>query len=348
MNGLDALARFTERRLSGIGASDAPIVLGLSPYMAPLQLKALKRGEVDPPAETEAMRLGLLLEPVVAKLAEVRLATLLDRPVRLSARNRFRRRPGSPWQFCHVDRWLGTVPVELKTAPYSGASWGDEADGERGVPPMYRAQVQHQIAVTGATHAYLCVLIAGSETRLYRIDRNDRAIEAIDMAEREFWRAVREDLPVEAGPADEAYLRQQYPVDTEPELVATAEQTFIVERLFAAQAEQKAAEHDFQDARAKLIQALGPHSAMIGPGFEITYRASERRTVAWEAVAVAYRRIAEALHSVALQAASSIAVAGVDVSTPEKLEEALGTIHSLNTNVDKVRTFRPTRTRKDG
>src|SRR5262245_45273981 len=52
----------------GIGASDAPIILGLAPWpgRTALRLYAEKLGLIDPPEQTEAQELGLALEPIVA------------------------------------------------------------------------------------------------------------------------------------------------------------------------------------------------------------------------------------------------------------------------------------------
>src|SRR3990167_10286820 len=55
-----------EARRQGLGASDAPVILGLSPWKTPLALYAEKLGlEIEEPEQTEAMAWGLRLQPVI-------------------------------------------------------------------------------------------------------------------------------------------------------------------------------------------------------------------------------------------------------------------------------------------
>src|SRR4051794_32384551 len=61
----------------GLGASECAAALGLSPFETALGLWARKTGRVPEPEESEAMELGLLLEPVVAELYCRRTGLLL-------------------------------------------------------------------------------------------------------------------------------------------------------------------------------------------------------------------------------------------------------------------------------
>jgi predicted phage-related endonuclease len=60
-------AAWLERRRQTLGASDAAAALGLSPYCSPLQLYLRKIGSLPEQEETEAMRWGTLLEPLLAR-----------------------------------------------------------------------------------------------------------------------------------------------------------------------------------------------------------------------------------------------------------------------------------------
>lgn len=55
-------------RGTGIGSSDVGTILGVNPYNTPYQLWLRKRGELPPIEENLAMKLGHILEPVVAQL----------------------------------------------------------------------------------------------------------------------------------------------------------------------------------------------------------------------------------------------------------------------------------------
>lgn len=350
---MDALDRFLERRLTGVGSSDAPIIVGLG-YIAAAELWEQKRGLIPAQDETEVMRIGTMLEPSVATMAAERIAKRLDvERIRLSARNRFRRRPGEPWQFAHVDRWHGTIPVELKVPQWTGGEWGPEDEGERGVAIRYRPQVQHQLLVTGAPFAWVFAFLPNTREpeRLYRVERNDEQIAVLDDAERDFWRHVQDGtpVPVDGSESSARYLKRAHPVDDGSTLIATAEQRLVAAELFEAQARMKAAEREFEDRKAKLRQAMGDAAVLIGPDFEVTNRTYDRAVVEWEQIATAYRRVIE----VAVDADCDHLVIG---SGPVVEDEAgwdhvsrdtLDAVQSLYTRVEKSRRFMPTR-RKEG
>lgn len=339
---LDVQARFHERRQTGIGASDAPIILGLSSYMSAAELWEVKTKRIPEPESSSEAELGKLLEPVVATIAATKLKDrlgLAKAPV-LSARNRFRRRAGRTWQFAHVDRTYEGIPVELKTAPWSGSEWGAEEDGANGIPAGYRVQVQHQIAVMDAPKAWCAVLIAGREARLYEIERNDHQIKVLDAAEAEFWRHVIDDEPVEVDGSESAmrFLRRRHPREDGSTLIATPEQRLLVNRLFVTQAAKKDATRAFDDVKAKIMQQMGDARLLTGPGFEISYGGYSKTVREWEQIAGAYRKLLDQIR--AAQPADA------PYSLPAEIDE-LDTIEGLYTRVDKVRgPF--TVTRKEG
>ena len=57
----------TADRRAGLGASDAPAALGLSPWKTPLELFLEKTGRAAPVEEKLSMRIGRALEPVVLR-----------------------------------------------------------------------------------------------------------------------------------------------------------------------------------------------------------------------------------------------------------------------------------------
>jgi predicted phage-related endonuclease len=345
---MDANERFLERRLTGVGASDAPIVVGLG-YISAAELWEQKTRRREPDPESEEMRIGTLLEPVISKLAEEKLAALLGKPVRLSARNRFRRRRGSEWQFCHVDRTLDGIPVELKAPQHTYGEWGDEGEGERGVAMRYRPQVQHQIAVLDVPYAYVVAFMPARKdpVRLYRVDRNDEQIEALDAAESDFWQHVLDDEPVEADGSEsgQRFLRRRYPVDDGTSLVATAEQRLIVEQLLDANDARKAATKAYDDLKAKVAGWMKTAAELVGPNFEITYHTHEKRKIEWEEIAGAYRRVIEG----AIEVADGSIDGVLDYSTTPggkvgSIDRAgLDAIESMYSRVDKERRFLPSR-----
>ena len=59
-----------------------------------------------------------------------------------------------------------------------------------GVPIHYQIQVNHYMAVTGATHCYVAALIGNEELIIHRIDRDEEIIDEIMKLEAMFWTSV--------------------------------------------------------------------------------------------------------------------------------------------------------------
>lgn len=135
-------------RGKGLGASDAPAVMGDSPWTSPFELWLEKTGLFERPPANEfqkaAMKRGTELEPVV--------------------REEFEK---------HMDKLFPSVSAEHGTYEYLRASFDgyneetntileikcpnklDHAKAVKGaIPPKYKAQVQQQLMISGAEKCY--------------------------------------------------------------------------------------------------------------------------------------------------------------------------------------------------
>ena len=178
------------KRNRGLGASDAPILLGLSPYKTPADLALEKRSKVTMQAEaySQAAELGNLFEEPIAKVAEERIGVKLYKPcTTFSLKNSV--------LFCHPDRMVGSnkrgAPlVEIKFSCMNDR-WGHEDEGACGVPSAVYAQVVHQMVVTSAPYAYVAAMLTGGfgtpEVRIFKVDRDDDECERLVEAETHWW-----------------------------------------------------------------------------------------------------------------------------------------------------------------
>jgi putative phage-type endonuclease len=128
-------------------ASETPAVLGLSPWVTPYQLWLLKTGRAEPTVNA-AMRNGTALEPLARHAYEVETGHVMQ-PLVLQ----------DGLYSASLDGMTldGDLIVEIKV-PYKGqasALWQAVEAGE--VPAHYRAQIQHQLMVSGAAQAHLWV-----------------------------------------------------------------------------------------------------------------------------------------------------------------------------------------------
>lgn len=208
------------RRL-GIGGSDASAVLGLSPFSSPLQLWAEKRGLLDPVEESEAMRWGRILEPLVAD----RYTEETKRQLAPSLPFTIRVHDERPWLRATLDREITMaegklVPaaLELKTTNgFRGDDWDEE-------PPIHvQIQGQHQLLVTGWAWVSFAVLIGGQTFKWCDLERNDKFLKLYEERAREFWRRVELGDPPPAGATDREVLAALYPKDTGATVLLPAE-----------------------------------------------------------------------------------------------------------------------------
>ena len=168
-----------ERR-KGIGGSDASAIMGQNPWASPLTVYLDKLEIVPEKEETEAMRQGTDCEEVVARRFE------RETGIKVKRCNKMFSHPEYPWMLANIDRQIvckGFVGLECKTtSPFNKT---DFESGE--VPPNYFWQCQHYMAVTGAKEWYLAVMVFSTSFHIFRIARDENAINALVDAERIFW-----------------------------------------------------------------------------------------------------------------------------------------------------------------
>ncbi len=131
-----------EWRRKGIGASDAPIIMGVSPYKTPYQLWEDKTGRRTEEESNWATRRGNENEPRAR--AHYEFIRGVDAPPRVCEHYQLRWLRASLDGYYEIDQQK--VVIEIKCpgkAEHEGAKEGK-------VPAKYYPQCQHQLMVTGA------------------------------------------------------------------------------------------------------------------------------------------------------------------------------------------------------
>ena len=263
--------RQRERRQHNVGASDVPIILGLSPYKTPADLCAEKRGLVDAIIdETEAMRLGNVLEGPVLDLASRDLGPL--------TRNQARRvlRDGAPTPIlAHCDAIVRSdgTPVEAKTAGIMMGWTPDEwVDGP---PPSVTLQLHTQMmacALPGqpsVPHGHVAALVPGQGYTLTRIEADREIQEMILEAVRAFWACVQScTLPPEPRYSEDVLRRLR----RAPNSWAEAPDLDAIREWEALRTERLDIEKREARAREIALTSLGEcEGADLGNGQWLTY-----------------------------------------------------------------------------
>lgn len=175
--------QWLEVRRRGIGASDAPNLLGVGFRTA----ADVYREKIEPSDErvpaAGVLRRGIDLEPIIAQRYEETLQVqLLAAPHSIAHHAR-------PWQLASLDRIRNDAaanPVELKSTAGFGDQWGPA--GTDLIPDGYQVQVQHQLGITGSEWADVAALdVIAWEFRVYRIPFNPEFFEFISDIEAKFW-----------------------------------------------------------------------------------------------------------------------------------------------------------------
>lgn len=274
-----------------IGASEIAAILGLSPFLGPLDVYGIKKGRIKmkPSAEKEW---GKILQPVVAEQFAKRMGVRVefwDKPIYSSER---------AWQRASPDYFVldqhpqpeRKAVLECKTAGlYQAKSWDRNATNEDGVPEDYVAQVQWQMTVTGMKLAFIAVLIGGSDFRIYRIE-HDPVLEEIlnEEGERFVFQHLYANVepPLEGARHVREYLQARFPRDREKLRPAKPEEAAWLEEYTALRGELEVLESRKDQLESQIKLAIGDAEGLNWPRGKFTWkRARDGSEINWEALA---------------------------------------------------------------
>jgi putative phage-type endonuclease len=266
-----------EARKQGIGASDVPVILGLSPFKSRNQLYLEKCGMDDEPDEmSEPMKMGLRLEPVIAEIyqEETGRETWGGGELLRSTRNTN--------MMCTLDRLTRVnassdpIPLQIKLSGWV-AKWSD------GLPPDVHAQIQSEMFVYGSTECSLVVLLNG--TRMYWDDYSLEPEFIHDLVlpnVNDFMEHVRnKDMPIEIDGSDECrkLLTKLYGEGDEA-AVANLGGEFVSydEEREEIRAKQKALKEAYEAHGNRFREAIGAATlAFLPNGVSYTWKQERQR-----------------------------------------------------------------------
>lgn len=262
-------------RMQGIGGSDAPVVVGLSPFKSPYQLYLEKRGEAPiDDEETFRMQLGNILEEPIAQL-------YCERTGRTVRRQPMVAHDDYPFMLANIDRQILKDP--RGPGIYEGKTtneWsGREIHGADDLPDHYYIQAQHYMAVYDYAWASFGILVGTARFVWCDIARNDEVIAELIKQEAEFWGRVQSGNPpaIDGSERTADLIKRMYPKDTgkiitidAPELIQAATEFVSLKQ------QEKHVEAELKRLGNMLKSAIGDASIAILPGFgELTWKASK-------------------------------------------------------------------------
>ena len=216
------------KRKCGIGGSDASSILGLNPYRSSMAVYIEKIDDENDVRNLEKhtsykMELGNKLKSFVA--SEFMLKT--GKKVRNI--NGMLRNDKYPFAIANIDRAVVGEKAFLEckvTNSFNKKEW------IKTIPIHYKIQMNHYMAVTGASHCYVAVLIGNEELVIHKLERDEDYIEEIMKLEEIFWNncILGNELPMPDGSSDYSKTLDTLYKDSKCEELILFEAEKILER----------------------------------------------------------------------------------------------------------------------
>lgn len=201
-------AAWLEKRKHYVTGTDAGKLIGVSPYGGKFAVWLDKMGRAAPVVETPAMKAGKKFESAILQTYAEEMNCKLEHVdgYQLITCDKYPRLGAS------LDGWNHDlqIPVDAKNIKWKNEKWGDAWTDQ--FPEYYKAQLQVQMMVTGATFAHLAVMFSGQDFFIYSFEYDEDMAQKILYATEEFWPFVERDKMPEADGSDEAteYIKSEF------------------------------------------------------------------------------------------------------------------------------------------
>lgn len=255
-------------RQGKIGASDLPIICGVSPYKTPIELYHQMTGDIEryDGEQTDQQMWGSLLEPVIADVAAERIGLKIRR-------SPARENPDYPFLVAHLDFEIvgnpkGPGVLEIKRR--EGASFDE-------LPDDVAVQVAGQLAATKREWGIVAVLFSWGKLATFEV-RRDLALERDIMAvAAHFMQCVKNKRPPDGdfNARSVEVLKKLYPRDSGEQMLLPDSMAVSVSAYLSA----KARLEELEDEKAKhegiIKQAMGSASVAACGEHRITWRTTK-------------------------------------------------------------------------
>ena len=262
--------QIAERKKS-IGASDAPAILGVSPWRSQWDVWAEKTGRLEAWDGNNSTRLGHYLEPAIIDYAESELG-YLARNVRVPLH-------GSPIVSTLDALTTDGLPVEIKTAGMTGPLMGDWGEaGTDQVPDYYLVQVHTQLLCTGAEMAFLYALLGGRGVVKYEINRHSDLCKSLEEQLCQWWdrHIVKGEEPSRERASMDVLKRFKRVPERVVEIKDDLSILLKTREMLAAEA--KDLKQQQEEVDKCLLMAIGDAEVgLLGDGTKISYLEQQRK-----------------------------------------------------------------------
>ena len=240
------------KRKCGIGGSDASSILGFNPYRSSMAvyidkicyahlLKDLKGEKIFKNSDCHIEK--DLIDKFISQDNEISYKMELGNKLKSFVASEFMLKTGKkvrningilrndkyPFAIANIDRAVVGEKAFLEckvTNSFNKKEW------EKTIPIHYQIQMNHYMAVSGATHCYVAVLIGNEELVIHKLERDKEMIDEIMKLEEMFWNncILGDNLPMPDGSNDYSKTLDILYKDSKEEELILFEAESILER----------------------------------------------------------------------------------------------------------------------
>lgn len=270
-----------EKRLNGIGGSEASVILGINPWISRLELWNTKVNRtIKEDNDNPNFKWGKILEPVISDEYQKetgRVVAVVPRQL-ISKTHSFMNANIDRLILDYNDEERGLGVLEIKTKG-EFVNWEDDE-----IPIYYMSQIQHYLAVTGYKWASFVAFDMGKKKLIiHDVDRDDALISKIIEEETKFWKLVQNKIPPEPEPtkACESFLKNSHKA-SEPVTIDISDNptaTAYAEKLNEVKLKYKELETIELECKTYFMNRMKEAEKAIGIDYSITWKSPKDKTV---------------------------------------------------------------------
>lgn len=152
--------------------------------------------------------------------------------------------------------------------------WLEDEDGNLEAPPHIEIQVQHQLAVTGRSFAYIAALVSGNKIELIKRTPDALIIKAIRDRIVDFWYKIANNTPPKPDYAKDSEFIASLFGYAEPGKIFDArgneDFSLLIEKYRELGESEKACKETRATIKARLLQEIQDCEKVIGDGYTIS------------------------------------------------------------------------------
>lgn len=279
-----------KKRASGVGSSEAAIILGLAPRSWGTPHDLWRRKVLREKKEhKDAFWFGHKMEEHIILPRYEHKTGLLVRSVPTSRHETIPYVVDSADGIAETPDGKPVCCIEAKTVNFVKRSeWGTPGSDE--IPAYYYLQCQWHMAVHKMPYCDVPVIFAGSyDIDIYKVMWDPAAFKAAHEKVGDFWSkyiATKEEPPLDHGGGVAAYLQEKMPQVNEDYMEATEQQMALAARLAQVRGRIQSLTDEEATLKHRLCETIGGHKgAKFSNGWKVSWGTRGRKSTNWKKVA---------------------------------------------------------------